>query len=327
MTNGTTQNGTLEPLYQLDVLGPGYEQATLDFPDDYEGQVTATLIRKKAAQTTPKAVLYIHGFIDYFFQTEMAERFNQHGFDFYALDLRKYGRSHLPHQKYYNVREMSEYDAEISQALDIIGAEGHDAVLLCGHSTGGLTTTLYAAHHPDHPLIKALWVNSPFYDFNMNPIKKKLGLPNLSRVGKICPDLKFPSELNKWYVTSLHHSLKGEWDFNLEWKQITYPMVRLSFVRAIFEAQKEIHQGVSLNVPTLVMHSHQTKNPKKWHKYAQTSDVILDVKHIKKYAKKIKGDVTICEIKDGLHDLVLSEKSVRETVYQQLFEWLKQKGL
>ncbi len=29
---------------------------------------------------------------DYFFQTEMADQFNQHGYDFYALDLRKYGR-------------------------------------------------------------------------------------------------------------------------------------------------------------------------------------------------------------------------------------------
>ena len=318
---------TIEPLYQLDVLGSGYEQATLDFPDDYEGQVTATLVRKKAQHATRKAVLYIHGFIDYFFQTEMAEQFNQHGFDFYALDLRKYGRSHLPHQKYYNVREIAEYDAEITQALDIIGAEGHDAVLLSGHSTGGLTTTLYAAHHPDHPLIKALWVNSPFYDFNMNPIKKKLGLPNLSRVGKICPDLEFPSELNKWYVTSLHKNLKGEWYFNLEWKKTTYPWVRLSFVRAIFEAQKEIHQGVTLNVPALVMHSDQSKNPKKWHKNVQTSDVILDVKHIDKYARKIKGDVTISEVKNGVHDLILSEKSVREHVYQQLFAWLKQKGL
>ena len=318
---------TIEPLYQLDVLGSGYEQATLDFPDDYEGQVTATLVRKKAQQATRKAVLYIHGFIDYFFQTEMAEQFNQHGFDFYALDLRKYGRSHLPHQKYYNVREIAEYDAEITQALEIMGVEGHDAVLLCGHSTGGLTTTLYAAHHPDHPLIKALWVNSPFYDFNMNPIKKKLGLPNLSRVGKICPDLEFPSELNKWYVTSLHKSLKGEWDFNLEWKKTTYPLVRLSFIRAIFEAQKEIHQGVTLNVPALVMHSDQTKNPKKWHKHAQSSDVILDVKHIDKYARKMKGDVTISEIKGGLHDLVLSEKSVRDQVYQQLFQWLDSKGL
>ena len=318
---------TIEPLYQLDVLGSGYEQATLDFPDDYEGQVTATLVRKKAEHATRKAVLYIHGFIDYFFQTEMAEQFNQHGFDFYALDLRKYGRSHLPHQKYYNVREMAEYDAEITQALEIMGAEGHDAVLLCGHSTGGLTTTLYAAHHPDHPLIKALWVNSPFYDFNMNLIKKKLGLPNLSRVGKICPDLEFPSELNKWYVTSLHKSLKGEWDFNLEWKKTTYPLVRLSFIRAIFEAQKEIHQGVTLTVPALVMHSDQTKNPKKWHKHAQSSDVILDVKHIDKYARKMKGDVTISEIKGGLHDLVLSEKSVRDQVYQQLFQWLDSKGL
>ena len=318
---------TIEPLYQLDVLGSGYEQATLDFPDDYEGQVTATLVRKKAEHATRKAVLYIHGFIDYFFQTEMAEQFNQHGFDFYALDLRKYGRSHLPHQKYYNVREMAEYDAEITQALEIMGAEGHDAVLLCGHSTGGLTTTLYAAHHPDHPLIKALWVNSPFYDFNMNLIKKKLGLPNLSRVGKICPDLEFPSELNKWYVTSLHKSLKGEWDFNLEWKKTTYPLVRLSFIRAIFEAQKEIHQGVTLTVPALVMHSDQTKNPKKWHKHAQSSDVILDVKHIDKYARKMKGDVTISEIKGGLHDLVLSEKSVRDQVYQQLFQWLASKGL
>lgn len=317
---------TIEPLYQVDILGSGYEQATLNFPDDYEGQVIATLVRKKAAQTTNKAVLYIHGFIDYFFQTEMAEQFNQHGFNFYALDLRKYGRSHLPHQKYYNVREIAEYDAEISQALDIIGAEDHEAILLCGHSTGGLTTTLYAAHHPDHPLIKALWVNSPFYDFNMNPIKKKLGLPNISRVGKICPDLEFPSQLNKWYVTSLHKSLKGEWDFNLEWKKATYPLVRLSFIRAIFEAQKEIHRGVTLKVPALVMHSYQTKNPKKWHKYAQSSDLILDVKHIDKYAKKINGDVTICEIKNGLHDLVLSEKSVRENVYQQLFEWLALKG-
>ena len=317
----------IEPLYQLDILGSGYEQATLNFPDDYEGQVTATLVRKKAQQPTRKAVLYIHGFIDYFFQTEMAEQFNQHGFDFYALDLRKYGRSHLPHQKYYNVHEIAEYDAEITQALDIIGAEGHDAVLLSGHSTGGLTTTLYAAHHPDHPLIKALWVNSPFYDFNMNPIKKKLGLPNLSRVGKICPDLEFPSELNKWYVTSLHKNLKGEWYFNLEWKKPTYPWVRLSFVRAIFEAQKEIHQGVTLNVPALVMHSDQTKNPKKWHKHAQSSDVILDVKHIDKYARKMKGDVTISEIKGGLHDLVLSEKSVRDQVYQQLFKWLDSKGL
>lgn len=315
------------PQYQADILGEGYEQATLNFPDDYEGKVTATLIRKKASQSTNKAVLYIHGFIDYFFQTEMAEQFNQHGFDFYALDLRKYGRSILPHQKYYNIREIAEYDAEITQALEIIGAEHHENVLLCGHSTGGLTTTLYVAHHPNHPLIKALWVNSPFYDFNMNPIKRAVGVPSLSRLAQKFPNLQFPSELNKWYAASLHKDLKGEWDFNLDWKKSSYPKVRISFIRAIYEAQKEIHQGVRVDVPVLVMHSHQTKNPRKWGKDAQSSDVILGVKDIQKYAKKIQGDVTIREIPNGVHDLVLSEKIVRDSVYQQLFSWLETKGL
>ena len=315
------------PQYQADILGEGYEQATLNFPDDYEGKVTATLIRKKASQSTNKAVLYIHGFIDYFFQTEMAEQFNQHGFDFYALDLRKYGRSILPHQKYYNIREIAEYDAEITQALEIIGAEHHENVLLCGHSTGGLTTTLYVAHHPNHPLIKALWVNSPFYDFNMNPIKRAVGVPSLSRLAQKFPNLQFPSELNKWYAASLHKDLKGEWDFNLDWKKSSYPKVRISFIRAIYEAQKEIHQDVRVDVPVLVMHSHQTKNPRKWGKDAQSSDVILDVKDIQKYAKKIQGDVTIREIPNGVHDLVLSEKTVRDSVYQQLFSWLETKGL
>lgn len=91
-----------EKLYQDDILAAGFQQLTLHFPNDAQGQVIATLIRKKAAERTHKAVLYIHGFIDYFFQTEMAEQFNQQGYDFYALNLRKYGRSlRAGHTPYY----------------------------------------------------------------------------------------------------------------------------------------------------------------------------------------------------------------------------------
>ncbi|MEM9995362.1 MAG: alpha/beta hydrolase, partial [Acinetobacter pittii] len=60
--------------YVPDILGTGYEQLTLNFPSDYEGKVVATLVRKKTIQPSQKAVLYIHGFLDYFFQTEMAEQ-------------------------------------------------------------------------------------------------------------------------------------------------------------------------------------------------------------------------------------------------------------
>lgn len=311
--------------YQPDVLGQGYEQLTLNFPNDYEGKVIATLVRKQAAQPTQKAVLYIHGFIDYFFQTEMAEQFNQQGYDFYALDLRKYGRSHLAHQRLFFVKDLREYDAEISQALNIIGQENHDSVLLCGHSTGGLISTLYAAHYPDHPLIKALWVNSPFYDFNMNFLKKKIALPKLSQLGGKFPNLRFPSELSPCYVNSIHKSLQGEWDFSLTWKPTDYSKVYLGFVHAIFEAQKEIHRGAKLNVPTLVMHSDRTTSPKKVNRDARSSDVILNIKHIKKYANKLQGDVNVMTIKQGLHDLVLSKAEVRQQVYSKLFHWLDSK--
>lgn len=314
-------------IYQADVLGPDYQQLALEFPDDYEGKVIATLVRKKNTQATTKAILYIHGFIDYFFQTEMADQFNQQGFDFYALDLRKYGRSRLGHQQLYNVRDLSEYDAEINKALEIIQAEGHDAVLLSGHSTGGLICTLFAAHHPQHSLIKGLWANSPFYDFNMSEFEKNKALPQLSKLGRLLPNLTIPSGLNKWYVPSLHCHYHGEWNFNLEWKQPSYKMVKLSFIRAIYEAQKEIHAGVTLTIPTLVMHSHQTTNPKKWGIEAQTSDVILNVNDIQKYAEKMIGDVSIQTIENGLHDLVLSAPKVREQVYQNLFAWIKEKGI
>ena len=313
--------------YQADVLGPDYQQLVLEFPDDYEGKVVATLVRKKNTQATTKAILYIHGFIDYFFQTEMADQFNQQGFDFYALDLRKYGRSRLGHQQLYNVRDLSEYDAEINKALEIIQAEGHDAVLLSGHSTGGLICTLFAAHHPQHSLIKGLWANSPFYDFNMSEFEKNKALPQLSKLGRLLPNLTIPSGLNKWYVPSLHCHYHGEWNFNLEWKQPSYKMVKLSFVRAIHEAQKEIHAGVTLTIPTLVMHSHQTTNPKKWGIEAQTSDVILNVNDIQKYAEKMIGDISIQTIENGLHDLVLSAPKVREQVYKNLFAWIKEKGI
>ncbi len=33
--------------YAPDILGAGYEQLTLNFPDDYEGKVVATLVRKR----------------------------------------------------------------------------------------------------------------------------------------------------------------------------------------------------------------------------------------------------------------------------------------
>jgi alpha-beta hydrolase superfamily lysophospholipase len=81
---------------RTDVLGEPFTAETIDLEDDSEGEVVATLVKRAAESPTRRAVLYLHGFSDYFFHVHVAELFNELGYDFYALDLRKYGRSLLP---------------------------------------------------------------------------------------------------------------------------------------------------------------------------------------------------------------------------------------
>src|SRR6267143_3422699 len=136
-----------------DRLLAGFEALELEFPDDYDGPVVATLVRLPTVNAPRGAVLYVHGFSDYFFQRHMAERFAAEGYAFYALDLRKYGRSLRPRQHANFCKSLTEHDADISAAIEVIGGE----VLLAGHSMGGLVTALYAHEGARRSQVSALW--------------------------------------------------------------------------------------------------------------------------------------------------------------------------
>ena len=73
--------------WRPDSLLPGFEALELSFPDDYDGRVIATLVRLPSGNAPLGTVLYFHGFIDYFFQRHVAERFAAEGYAFHALDL------------------------------------------------------------------------------------------------------------------------------------------------------------------------------------------------------------------------------------------------
>ncbi len=128
----------------VDVLGEPWVAETLHLPPDDEGPVVATLVSARAERPNGRAVLHVHGFSDYFFQTEYAGWWLERGYDFYALDLRKYGRSIRPHQTPTYVADLREYFAELDLAWwRITERDGHDRVVLTAHSTGGLTTSLW----------------------------------------------------------------------------------------------------------------------------------------------------------------------------------------
>ena len=308
--------------YLPDVLGDGFKKLTLSLKDDYEGKVVATLIRRKSETTSSKAILYVHGFNDYFFQGQMAKRYNLNGYHFYALDLRKYGRSYLNHQILNNVRSLSEYEEELNLALQIIKSENIKRVILSGHSNGGLIVANYAGNHLNSDLFHGIICNSPFFEFNLGYLKRKIGIPILSILGSYVPNRTISSGFSKLYGYSLHKDQYGEWNYSLTWKPHDITKVNLGFLRAIHKAQKNIKNGLVIDVPILVLHSNTSTYGNHWSEKFKIGDAVLNVDHIRNYANKIKGEVTICEIENGIHDLFLSKEPVREKVYQKVYDWI-----
>ena len=289
-------------------------------PNDYEGKVVCTLVRKLNNRPTEQAVLYIHGFLDYFFQEEMADRFLNQGYNFYALDLRKCGRSILPNQKPYNLRKVDEYFADLDTSIAQIKSEGNKRLVILAHSTGGLTASLYLNKHKN--ACEALVLNSPFLEMNKNWRTRKISIPFVTLFTKLLPNAAINSKFSSLYGESLHKSAKGEWDYNLEWKPIAAKMVTLSWLNGIHKAHKAIKQRLNITCPILVLSSDKSMKGHEWTDAFHHADLVLSVTQIQQYADRLGKNVTKQKVEGGRHDLILSEKPIRDKVYEIIFGWL-----
>jgi alpha-beta hydrolase superfamily lysophospholipase len=307
---------------ETDVLGAPYESMTLPMGHDDEGEVVATLVRRRAEAPSRRAVLYVHGWMDYFFQTNLADHYVERGYDFYALDLRKYGRSIRPHQTPYFCRSVTEYFPEIDEAVRIIREDdGHDLLILNGHSTGGLTGSLWAHRMRGQGLIDGLVLNSPFLDLNApwmarNALADAVGLLGLRR-----PYATLPLNLPSHYGRSLHREHDGEWDFDLTWKPVGRVPVRAGWLRAVHVAHRRIRSGLDIDVPVLVLSSTASYRGRNWSDAVLRSDAVLDVNHIARWSPGLGRHVTLVRIDGGVHDIVLSAEPARKAAFAELDRW------
>ncbi|MCM1483904.1 MAG: alpha/beta hydrolase [Muribaculaceae bacterium] len=302
-----------------DSLGAGYEMRYVEQPADYSGAVRCTIIRHLSDVPTDKAILYIHGYNDYYFQKELAQQFAGHDYDFYAVDLRKYGRSILSGQKPFLVRDISEYYADVDSALAIMVRDGSREIVLMGHSTGGLVASCYMVAHPQAP-VRAMILNSPFLDWNLGRMECLVGIA--SALGKIFPNIHVDTGGGGVYEQALTAGEHGEWTFNHAWKGTSLG-VNLGWVRAINLAQKYLRKHpYDIKCPILLMYSARSLDPDKWTPEASRADVVLDVADIRKYGRMLGRDVTSVAVEGGMHDLILSALPVRSEVYKYIFYWL-----
>ena len=171
------------PQLTADILGEPWvaRRIPVTESDAAPGADHAVLVHQRGAAPAPgaaprhdRAVLYLHGRNDYFFQTWLADALLEAGYEFYALDLRTCGRAGAGYWSPHDVRDLRVHDEEIGEALRIIRSEhGHGAVVLNGHSTGGLQAVIWAKDHPGG--VEAVTLNSPWLDLNSSALVRSYG--------------------------------------------------------------------------------------------------------------------------------------------------------
>jgi alpha-beta hydrolase superfamily lysophospholipase len=312
-----------------DILGRGFAQLRLPLPDDDEGQVEATLVRRLPgwmdAATGPLRdvdVLYVHGWSDYFFQREEAELWAGLGARFFALDLRKYGRSLRPWQTPGYVSDLPVYDADIAAALSAMGRGAGGTrrrLVLVGHSTGGLTLTLWAARNPG--AVSALVLNSPWLELQTGAWGRQALAPLVNVRARYDPlgaqpvvDLGFYTRAQRELGT-LPQSPDG---WRPERGFATHP----GWLNAVIDGHATVAAGVDVECPTLVLLSTRSTPPVRWLPSMTSSDSVLTVDDIARAALKIGTLVTVARIEGAIHDVFLSAPGPRGQAYRVLRDWV-----
>ena len=305
----------------------GYETTELALPaaepapgEPADVELVATLIRKSGPRAGARAVLYLHGWNDYFFQTHLADYLSDLGYDFYAVDLRRYGRSIRPGQLRGFIGNLDDYTLELDAAADLIATD-HDRLLLMGHSTGGLIAALWAARNADR--LEGLILNSPWLDMQGSAIVRALGVPVIDALGSRAPTSIIRLPDLGFTARSLHISLGGEWDYDLTLKSRPGPPIRTGWLRAVLLGHQRVAAGLGIGVPILVLASAKTEFARRWHEGLRVVDTVLDVEQIAARAVRLGPHVTVVRVPDGLHDLTLSAAHVRKQVMDEIGRFIE----
>lgn len=318
--------------WQPDILGPGYAQHVLDLgaDPDGEGAVEAVLVRRspRPGEATRGAVLYVHGFTDYFFQTELADFFAQRGLRFYALELRKCGRARRPGHTAHYVSDLALYDEELDRALSVIEQENPGLpVIAAAHSTGGLIVPLWLHRRRTagaaRDSVAGAVLNSPWLDLQVSwalrgPVTQLLRLRAKAR--PLAPIKVRPGV----YGQTLHVSGTGEWEYDTGLKPLAGFPVTVGWMTAIRRGHAHVHRGIETGVPVLVLRSSRSLTAAEYSPACDRSDLVLDTRQIGRWAGRLGSQVTDAVVEGARHDVFLSVREARQRAYAALGSWLDQ---
>jgi alpha-beta hydrolase superfamily lysophospholipase len=321
-----------------DFLGPAFQCRPLSLAPDDEGDVVATLIRYSPgrARNAPsnngpanvRVVLYLHGWADYFLQGELAERLSARGIHFYALDLRKFGRSLRVWQTPGYATDLETYDEDLSAAIAAIRADlehltgpgGSPTLHLFAHSFGGLVAAMWADRHPG--TLGTLILNAPWLELQGSSLVRNLAMHLVEPVARADP--KFPFRLPEMpdYWQSVSSEAHGEWRLHPVWRPAASFPIRAGWAKAVLAGHATVARGLAIAAPVLVMLSDRTRIQAEWSEELMHADAVIDVEETATRALRLGPRVAVFRYPGAIHDIFLSQRRIREDAYRDLACWV-----
>nr|WP_171784582.1 alpha/beta hydrolase [Isoptericola halotolerans] len=311
-----------ELVWEPDPLLDGFQSAPLG---------PATLVRRTGRPDAPRgAVLHVHGYNDYFFQDHLAHALTDAGYCFYAVDLRRAGRSLLrppvdvaaeaglpPHF----TTSLREFGADLDAALSSVRAlEPGSPLAVHAHSTGGLTTVVWAhAHGATGP--DALVLDSPFLDLAGSWLSRQVNTSLLGVLGRVRP-LAVVSTHPSVYATYQHVDNGGRWSFDTRLKKPDGQPARAAWLLAVRRAQLRLARGLDVPVPVLAARAGASGPDSPDNPLLDAQDTVLDTRQLARLFPRLGTDVTELVVDGAVHDLSLSADAPRQEYLDAVVRFL-----
>ncbi|ACL39933.1 alpha/beta hydrolase fold protein [Pseudarthrobacter chlorophenolicus A6] len=318
--------------WEEDILGVEFQSLAFRAMGADGVERTATLVRFRpepdggaAPRRQRPAVLFLHGWSDYFFNVDLARFWNSAGYDFYALDMHNHGRSLRPDAPGGYVANLADYDAEIEAACVLIGGGAPPPpITLMGHSTGGLVAALWTARNP--AFVARLVLNSPWLEMHGSSLVRRAASGLMAPMARLRPEAVLRLPERGFYWRTISSAAEGEWTLDDRYRPPMAFPVRAGWISAVLAGHAQVARGLDIPVPVLVLLSSGSATGLLWSEEMRRRDAVLDVNIIGARALALGRSVTVERIEGALHDVFLSPADVRTDAYARLARWLNAYG-
>ncbi len=190
-----------------------------------------------------------------------------------------------------------------------------------GHSTGGLTLSLWADRHPGRAA--AVVLNSPWLEFQAHSAGRAMISPFVDLHARLDPKAAMPNVDLGFYTRSVSRTIDGEWDYDLTWRPVRGFPVHPAWLTAVLAGHARVAAGLAIDTPVLTLLSARSTLLPYWTDDMLSSDIVLLVEDIAVRALRLAPTVTVARVDGALHDIFLSRQPARDAAYRQLALWLR----